>query len=84
MNLKTKAFVVHLDLSEDILVSRALERGDNLDEVKRRIRTDREPFKIMKELRPPDMRVVRGLPVVTTVDYILMKQEALSRNLHAL
>lgn len=79
LNLKTKAFVVHLDLSEDILITRAVERGDNPEEIKRRIETDKELFEMMSELRPPDMRICRGIPVASAVDYILMKHEALTR-----
>ena len=84
MNLKVPAFVVYLDISDDILTSRAVERGDDVLEVERRLKKDKEHFKTMLEVRYPDVRVRRAMPIVTTVDYILMKQEAASRNLHTL
>lgn len=84
LNLKTKAFVVHLDINEDMLISRAVERGDNIEEVRRRIEIDRELFEMMQELRPPDMRIRHAIPIASAVDYILTKQDALSRELHAL
>lgn len=57
LQLTVPVYVVWLDLSDDITMPRALKRGDNPEEVLRRIFADKEDFKKLDESWAYNMRI---------------------------
>jgi len=66
ISLTEPAYIVWLDIPEDIIISRALSRGDSEDEVRRRIRDDKIYFDNFEKFRLYNLRIIDVLPV----DYI--------------
>lgn len=64
-------FVVFLDLKHSVLKSRALERGDSLAEIDRRILDDRLYFDEMLKIITPNITTHAELPVNDMVEWII-------------
>ena len=70
MSLTEPAYVVWLDIPENIIISRALLRGDSEDEIRRRIRDDKLYFDNFEESKLYNLRIVDILPVERITEMI--------------
>lgn len=71
MCLVENAYVVLLDLPEEVLVRRALLRGDTPEEITRRIIADKLDFQKLKVNRLYDLLITEERPVHDTFKFIL-------------
>jgi len=63
MSLTEPAYVVWLDIPEDVIITRALSRGDSEDEIRRRIRDDKLYFDNFEKSGLYNLRIVDILSV---------------------
>jgi guanylate kinase len=71
MSLNTSPWMVWLDIPDDILVNRAVARGDSIEEVKRRIEEDKPDFERFKMSFLYDMQFTEELPIETMAKEII-------------
>ena len=77
MCLAEDAFVVLIDLPEEILVRRALLRGDTPEEITRRIISDKLDFQKLKVNKLYDKLIVEELPIKTLAKEIIKDSQNL-------
>jgi guanylate kinase len=71
INLSEKAFIVYLNLSESILRERAIERGDSLPEINRRLADDKLYFEEMLSVKPPNLMFTASSEVEYMAEVII-------------
>jgi guanylate kinase len=71
INLSVPVFLVYLDPHESVLKARALQRGDNPQEVERRLFNDRLYFEEMLWTKRPDLRITGVMPPENMADWII-------------
>ena len=70
INLREKAFIVFLDLPDETLVRRALNRGDNYNDVFRRLLDERLYLTEMNSMVVPDLCIQSEIPTDRIIEYI--------------
>ena len=63
LSLKIPSYVVWLDLPKELLIKRALERGDAEEEVNRRIEVDENNFNELNKAGLVDMRITEPMRI---------------------
>lgn len=71
INLTEPAFLVYLDLREAVLKERAIERGDSLSEIYRRLYDDKLYFTQMLSVKQPNITIQTATPTEYLADWII-------------
>lgn len=76
LELEEFAFVVYLDICENILKERALKRGDTIVEITRRLKDDKPYFDEMVAKKNPDLHIKYSTSVDKMVNRIIKAYES--------
>ena len=80
MMLREPAFIVYLDIPDDVIFERAVKRGDSIQEIQRRILEDKPAFKLLEESGQFNLRI--SSPVNTEKMALEIDQIVKSQILH--